>query len=43
LGFEEEVVEMKPGDWLHIPAHKRHRVVWTSPEEKTVWLAMFYK
>lgn len=25
---------------LFIPAHQRHRVAWTSPREKTVWLAV---
>lgn len=29
---------MKPGDWLTIPAHCRHRVVSTAP--RTVWLAV---
>jgi cupin 2 domain-containing protein len=31
---------MKPGDWLLIPAHRKHRVDWTTPEEPTVWLAV---
>jgi cupin 2 domain-containing protein len=31
-----------PGDWLHIPAHRRHRVEWTDPAQPTVWLAMFF-
>jgi cupin 2 domain-containing protein len=43
LRFEEEVVEMEPGDWLDIPAHRRHQVEWTTPDEKTVWLAVFYE
>ena len=29
---------MRPGDWLVIPAHCRHRVART--DEKTVWLAV---
>ncbi len=33
---------MKPGDHLLLPAHRRHRVEWTSPTEPTVWLAVFY-
>jgi cupin 2 domain-containing protein len=33
---------MKVGDWINIPAHQRHRVEWTSPDEPTVWLAVFY-
>jgi cupin 2 domain-containing protein len=43
LRFESEVIEMKPGDWLDIPAHRRHRVEWTTPDENTVWLAVFYE
>jgi len=29
-----------PGDYLMIPAHCRHRVAWTDPGERTVWLAV---
>ena len=43
LRFEDSVVEMKPGDFVNIPAHKRHRVEWTTPDELTIWLAVFYK
>lgn len=43
LRFEAEVIEMKPGDWINIPAHKRHRVEWTTPDEPTIWLAVFFK
>ena len=44
LRFEgkEESVQMKKGDYIIIPAHKRHRVEWTSPDEDTVWLAIHY-
>jgi cupin 2 domain-containing protein len=37
-----EVVVMRPGDWVNIPAHKKHRVEWTDPEERTIWLAIHY-
>jgi cupin 2 domain-containing protein len=37
---ETEVRELRPGDYLHIPAHARHRVEWTHPSEPTVWLAV---
>jgi cupin 2 domain-containing protein len=37
---EAEARELKPGDYLHIPAHARHRVEWTHPSEPTVWLAV---
>src|SRR4051812_24077538 len=39
---DEQPVEMKPGDYLNIPAHKRHRVDWTTPDEPTIWLAVHY-
>jgi cupin 2 domain-containing protein len=39
---ENEIVLLKPGDWVDIPAHVRHRVEWTDPKQKTVWLAVFY-
>ncbi len=38
-----EIVEMKKGDWLFIPAHKKHRVEETDSEQPTVWLAIFWK
>jgi cupin 2 domain-containing protein len=40
---EEEIFIMEPGDYVHIPAHRRHRVEWTDPEQKTVWLALHYE
>jgi cupin 2 domain-containing protein len=36
-------IELRRGDTLLIPARTRHRVRETSPEEPTVWLALFYK
>jgi cupin 2 domain-containing protein len=42
LRFEDGTVEMKPGDFVNIPAHKKHRVEWTTPDEPTVWLAVHY-
>jgi cupin 2 domain-containing protein len=35
-------VAMAPGDWLEIPAHRKHRVAWTDPEQESVWLAVHY-
>ncbi|HEX9731621.1 MAG TPA: cupin domain-containing protein [Thermoanaerobaculia bacterium] len=45
LQLEEDgkVLEMGPGDHVDIPAHRRHRVAWTSPDEPTVWLAVHYR
>ena len=31
---------LRVGDWLTIPAHRRHRVEWTSANGPTVWLAV---
>lgn len=36
-------VELSPGDYVLIPAHHRHRVEWTDPAVKTVWLALHYR
>ena len=35
-------VDMKPGDFVTIPAHAKHRVEWTTPDEPTIWLAIHY-
>jgi hypothetical protein len=35
-------VEMKPGDFINIPASKKHRVDWTTPDQPTVWLGVRY-
>lgn len=40
---EAEVRVMHPGDYVHIPAHLRHRVEWTDTEHKTIWLALHYR
>ncbi|MBF7052563.1 cupin domain-containing protein [Halomonas sp. KAO] len=34
--------ELGPGDHLVIPAHCRHRVTWSDPEQTTIWLAVHY-
>lgn len=41
LRIDDEPVEMRPGDFQFIPAHKKHRVEWTTPDEPTIWLAVF--
>src|SRR5215831_4713595 len=45
LVFEGETMvrELKPGDWLHIPAHVRHRVEWTHNDQPTIWLAVHFR
>ena len=40
---EAEPRRLAPGDYLHIPAHRRHRVHWTDPDQATVWLAVHYR
>ena len=44
LSFDDDPqpVTLKPGDHLLIPAHRKHRVDWTSDQEPTVWLAVFF-
>jgi cupin 2 domain-containing protein len=44
LRFEDEdqVVILKPGDYLAIDAHMKHRVEWTDPTAETIWLAVHY-
>ncbi len=43
LKDDPQAVVLNPGDYLFIPAHKKHRVEWTSATEKTFWLALHYK
>jgi cupin 2 domain-containing protein len=40
---DEEPIHMRSGDFINIPAHRKHRVEWTAQDEPTVWLAVFYK
>ena len=35
-------IRLGPGDSLHLPAHTRHRVEWTDPQQDTIWLAVFW-
>jgi cupin 2 domain-containing protein len=44
LRFEDEpeLRVLSPGDYFLIPAHRRHRVEWTDPDQPTVWLALHY-
>lgn len=42
IEFADGTVEMGPGDYLDIPAHTKHRVAWTTPDEPTIWLAVHY-
>lgn len=42
LRFEDRVLDLRPGDFVHIPAQQKHRVEWTTPDEPTVWLAVHH-
>ncbi|TNF01680.1 MAG: cupin domain-containing protein [Gammaproteobacteria bacterium] len=37
-----EYMTMEVGDYIAIPAHRKHRVAWTDPNIETIWLAVFY-
>jgi cupin 2 domain-containing protein len=43
LRFEDRLLDLTPGDFVNIPAGCRHRVEWTDPKNRTVWLAVFYR
>ena len=44
LSFEDgRVVELGEGDYVLIQPHERHRVVYTSADTETIWLAVHYK
>lgn len=38
-----ETVELVQGDWILIPAHRKHRVEWASSEPPCIWLAVHGK
>lgn len=40
--FEDKELAMGPGAYVNIPAHTRHKVTSTNPEEETIWLAIHY-
>lgn len=40
---EDVARTLKPGDWLDLSPHCRHRVEWTAPDQQTVWLAVHYR
>jgi len=44
LTFEGDDTDynLLPGDYILIPAHKRHRVKRTDPVNKTIWLALHF-
>lgn len=40
---ETEPRVLNPGDYMHLPAHVKHRVVWTDALTETVWVAVHYQ
>jgi len=38
-----EILHLAPGMYINIPAHEKHRVEWTTDQEETIWLAVFYQ
>jgi cupin 2 domain-containing protein len=39
---DESPVTLKAGDYINLPAHKKHKVTWTATDIETVWLAVHY-
>ncbi len=42
LFADESSANLKSGDFINIPAHKKHKVEWTDPDTETIWLAVHY-
>lgn len=44
LLFEDmdDMIVLKPGDYVTINAHTKHRVEWTDTRQETIWLAVYY-
>ncbi|TKB48330.1 cupin domain-containing protein [Ferrimonas sediminicola] len=43
LAFEDgREQSLQPGDHAWLPAHCRHRVSWTDPDQPTLWLAVHW-
>lgn len=43
IAFEDNnSVKLSAGNYLNIPAHQKHKVLRTSDEVQTVWLAIHY-
>jgi len=43
ISFEDgKEIKLKAGNYLNLPAHKKHKVRWTNPKTETIWLAVHY-
>jgi len=40
---DQEQIELNAGEYLNIPAHKKHRVAYTSKDPVCIWIAVFYR
>ncbi|MAT69960.1 MAG: phosphoribosylaminoimidazole carboxylase [Planctomycetaceae bacterium] len=40
---QDELLELGPGDHVNIPAGRRHRIAWSTPDEPTIWVAVFHR
>lgn len=38
----KKLVNLLPGDTLHLPAHTKHRIESTDSAQPTIWLAVFW-
>lgn len=41
--YDGSKCKLSIGDYINIPAHVKHKVIWTNPDQITIWLAVFYK
>ena len=39
---QNQQVRLRTGDHITIAPHDQHRVEWTTPDEPTVWLAVYF-
>ncbi|MFH2060777.1 MAG: cupin domain-containing protein [Pseudomonadota bacterium] len=39
---DKKTIHLKKGDYLNIPSHTKHKVAWTDPAKRTIWLAIHY-
>ena len=40
---DKKIITLKKGDYIIIPKKTKHKVVYTSKNPKTIWLAVFYE
>jgi cupin 2 domain-containing protein len=44
LLFEDNsIIELKEGDYILIPKHVKHKVIYTDKNNKTFWLTCYFK